>query len=91
MWWVYPLKLLDEFSAEDAIEDPLDLSTDDIIPISSRLELENLQDNITNSVNFSEYRQLINESTLSLGVDELVSDLELLANATQVCYFLTIR
>ena len=82
---IYMMQLLDEFSTDDAIDDPLSLLSEDIIPASSRAELENLDINITKNLNYSEYRRLINESVLSFSMDELLYELELLANATMVC------
>ena len=76
-------QLLDEFAPEDAVDLPIDLTSGDIIPASNRATLESINDTVVNHVNFTSFEQLIGGSILSFGLDQLHSNLTLLANITE--------
>ena len=66
----------------------LNLSSSDFFPTSTRQNLEALQDDIMNSVNFTAYKDYLNENPLSFDLQEVFDNLTglvALFSANMVC------
>lgn len=57
----------------------LNLSSSDFFPSSTRQSLEDLQDDIMNSINFTAYKDYLNENPLSFDLQEVFDNLTVLA------------
>lgn len=58
----------------------LTVSSNELIPDSTRQNLETLQHNVTNAINFTEYQQFLNESVITFDLQELANNLTTLAD-----------
>ena len=66
----------------------LNLSSSDFFPTSTRQNLEALQDDIMNNVNFTAYKDYLNENPLSFDLQEVFDNLTglvALFSANMVC------
>ena len=67
----------------------LNLSSSDFLPASTRQDLEALQGDIMNSINFTAYMDYLNENPLSFDLQEVFDNLTSLAalfTINMVCY-----
>ena len=63
------------------IDSFLTVSSSNIVPDSIRQNLEGLQSNVSNSINFTEYQQFLNSSVVTFDLQGLVDNLTSLAAA----------
>ena len=57
----------------------LNLSSSDFFPVATRQNLEDLQGDIMNSVNFTAYKDYLNENPLAFDLQEVFDNLTVLA------------
>ena len=66
---------------DDILDSSLNFTSSDVIPDTSRDALEGIQESVVDSINFTNFRELLNESIITFDTEDLVT------NLTMVAYF----